>query len=83
MMTSHVFQVGKAMAIAALDLTESNPWSRLILSEYASIHGVRDWVRRYIRGLRGLPRGPINRTQRQLSKSMRLVLAVDMHDLCA
>ena len=42
-------------------MSETNPWSRLIQSEHNSLHGIKDSVRRYLRGLRGLPRGPINR----------------------
>ena len=56
-------QVGKALCVAALDMTETNPWSRLVLSEHNSLYGIRDSVRRYLRGLRGLPKGPVNRTQ--------------------
>ena len=50
--------------MAALDFFEWNPWSRVTLSEYSSLHGLKDFVRRYIRGQRGLPRGPVNRPQR-------------------
>ena len=51
------------MAVAALDVLEINPWSRIVATEHNSVHGVREWVRKYIRGLRGLPRGLPNRTQ--------------------
>ncbi|RUS74128.1 hypothetical protein EGW08_018108 [Elysia chlorotica] len=53
---AHYEEVGKAVAIAALDMTDSNPWSRITLSEHNSIYAVREAVRRYLRGLRGLPR---------------------------
>ena len=62
------------MAVAALDMIECNPWSRLVLSEYSNVHGVRDWVRRYLRGLRGLPRGAVNRPQRAVAKANRYVV---------
>ncbi|XP_074640574.1 cytosolic carboxypeptidase-like protein 5 isoform X1 [Tubulanus polymorphus] len=50
---NHYEDVGKALAIAALDMYEMNPWSRITLSEFNSIHTVREWVRRYLRGIRG------------------------------
>ena len=62
------------MAVAGLDMTETNPWSRLTNSEHTSLHGLKEWVRRYIRGLRGLPRGMPNRAQvaaRQVNKETR------------
>ena len=40
---------GKALAIAILDLTESNPWTRLTCSAYKNLRGVRDWLRKYIK----------------------------------
>ena len=67
----YFFQVGRAMAIAALDMYDINPWSRLVLSEHSGLQGVRDWVRRYIRGLRGLPRGTMNKPQRAALKANR------------
>ena len=63
------WQVGRAVAVAALDVTESNPWSRLTLSEHCSLHGVRDWVRRYLRSLRGGPRLPRNPSLRTMNKN--------------
>ncbi len=40
---------GKALAIALLDLTESNPWTRLTCSAHKNLRGVRDWLRKYIK----------------------------------
>ncbi len=51
------------MAIAALDITETNPWSRIVHSEHNCLRNVREWVRKYVRSLRGLPRGLSNKTQ--------------------
>ena len=35
-------QVGHALAVAALDLAQANPWSRLPTSEFGCLAGVRD-----------------------------------------
>ena len=40
---------GKAMAISILDLTESNPWTRLTCSQCKTLKGVKDAIRKYIR----------------------------------
>lgn len=40
---------GKAMAIAILDLTESNPWTRLTCSAHKNLRGVREWLKKYIK----------------------------------
>ena len=40
---------GKALAVAILDLTESNPWTRLTCSAHKNLRGVRDWLRKYIK----------------------------------
>ncbi len=56
-------QVGKAMAIAALDMAESNPWSRLVNSDHTCLDNVREWVKRYVRSMRRLPKGLSNKAQ--------------------
>lgn len=40
---------GKALATSILDLTESNPWTRLTCSACKNLRGVREWLRKYIR----------------------------------
>ena len=55
------------MAVAALDMTDSNPWSRITLSEHSSIYAVREAVRRYLRGLRGQPRVARNNSLRTIN----------------
>lgn len=40
---------GKALATSILDLTESNPWTRLTCSAFKNLRGVREWLRKYIR----------------------------------
>ncbi|XP_059157796.1 cytosolic carboxypeptidase-like protein 5 isoform X3 [Physella acuta] len=52
----HFEDVGKALAIACLDLVDANPWSRVVMSEHSTLYGVREAVRRYLRGLRGQPK---------------------------
>jgi hypothetical protein len=65
----YLMQVGKGMAISALDLSQTNPWSRVTLSEYVNIQGVREWVRRYLRSLNQLPRGLPNKSMLAASKA--------------
>lgn len=57
---AHFEEVGKALAIAAIDYNESNPWSRIGMSEHNHLTGVKESVRRYIRSMRGGPRIPRN-----------------------
>lgn len=47
-------QVGRAMAIAALDMAECNPWPRIVLSEHNSLTNLRAWMLRHVRNSRGL-----------------------------
>ncbi|XP_042552631.1 cytosolic carboxypeptidase-like protein 5 isoform X1 [Dipodomys spectabilis] len=47
-------QVGRAMAIAALDMAECNPWPRIVLSEHSSLTNLRAWMLRHVRNSRGL-----------------------------
>ncbi|XP_025109190.1 cytosolic carboxypeptidase-like protein 5 isoform X2 [Pomacea canaliculata] len=66
---AHYEEVGRAVAVAVLDMRDTNPWSRVSLSEYNSIHGLRDWVRRYLRSLRGGPRIPRNPSLKSMNKN--------------
>ncbi|KDR22169.1 Cytosolic carboxypeptidase-like protein 5, partial [Zootermopsis nevadensis] len=44
--TPQVFEeVGRALGISILDLTGSNPWSRIQHSEFRTLSGIRDWLR--------------------------------------
>ncbi|XP_038251688.1 cytosolic carboxypeptidase-like protein 5 isoform X5 [Dermochelys coriacea] len=47
-------QVGRAVAIAALDMAECNPWSRLVLSEHSSLGNLRAWMLKHVRNLKGM-----------------------------
>ncbi|TRY87192.1 hypothetical protein DNTS_031722 [Danionella cerebrum] len=47
-------QLGRALAVAALDQAERNPWSRLVLSEHCSLTNLRANIRKILRqGARG------------------------------
>lgn len=43
------FQAGRALVISVLDLTSSNPSSRLSNSEYRTLNGIKLWLRNYIK----------------------------------
>ncbi|XP_036191003.1 cytosolic carboxypeptidase-like protein 5 isoform X3 [Myotis myotis] len=52
-------QVGRAMAIAALDMAECNPWPRIVLSEHSSLTNLRAWMLKHVRSTRG-PSSTVN-----------------------
>ncbi|XP_075704297.1 cytosolic carboxypeptidase-like protein 5, partial [Rhinoderma darwinii] len=53
--TTEIFQqVGRAVAIAALDLEECNPWPRLIMSEYSGISNLRAWMLKHVRNTKAV-----------------------------
>lgn len=46
--TPSIFEdVGRAVAIAALDMNDTNPWSRVTLSEYKHVLGAKEWLKKY------------------------------------
>ncbi|XP_074065984.1 cytosolic carboxypeptidase-like protein 5 isoform X4 [Macrotis lagotis] len=47
-------QVGRAVAIAALDMAECNPWPRIVLSEHSCLNNLRAWMLRHVRNSRGV-----------------------------
>lgn len=49
-----VLQVGRAVAISALDMAECNPWPRLVLSEHSSLTNLRAWILKHVRNTKGL-----------------------------
>ncbi|MEE6473492.1 hypothetical protein FKM82_010050 [Ascaphus truei] len=56
--TTEVFeQVGRAVAIAALDMAECNPWPRLIMSEYNSLTNLQAWMLKHVRNTKGATTG--------------------------
>ena len=42
-------QCGRYMAISILDLTESNPWTRLPCSQSKTLKGVRTWIKQWLK----------------------------------
>ncbi|XP_050964143.1 cytosolic carboxypeptidase-like protein 5 isoform X1 [Labeo rohita] len=47
-------QVGRAVAVAALDMAECNPWPRLVLSEHSSLVNLRASILKHVRNSKGL-----------------------------
>ncbi|CAL8313486.1 unnamed protein product [Lota lota] len=47
-------QVGRAVAISALDMVESNPWPRLVLSEHSCLANLRASILKYVRNTKSL-----------------------------
>uniref|UniRef100_A0A8C5HY36 Cytosolic carboxypeptidase-like protein 5 n=1 Tax=Gouania willdenowi TaxID=441366 RepID=A0A8C5HY36_GOUWI len=53
--TPEIFeQVGRAVAISALDMAERNPWPRLVLSEHNCLTNLRAWILKHVRNTKGL-----------------------------
>lgn len=52
------WQVGRALAVAALDMAECNPWPRIVLSEHSSLSNLRAWMLKHVRSTRGAGGGP-------------------------
>ncbi|KAM8953323.1 cytosolic carboxypeptidase-like protein 5 [Pelodytes ibericus] len=56
--TTDIFeQVGRSVAIAALDMVESNPWTRLVMSEHNSLSNLRAWMLKHVRNTKGAVSG--------------------------
>ncbi|NXJ86606.1 CBPC5 protein, partial [Trogon melanurus] len=54
-------QVGRAVAVAALDMAECNPWPRIVLSEHSCLSNLRAWMLKHVRGMKGAGGGPRRR----------------------
>ncbi|XP_030345157.1 cytosolic carboxypeptidase-like protein 5 isoform X4 [Strigops habroptila] len=50
-------QVGRALAVAALDMAECNPWPRIILSEHNCLSNLRAWMLKHVRSMKGASGG--------------------------
>ncbi|XP_069461629.1 cytosolic carboxypeptidase-like protein 5 isoform X3 [Ambystoma mexicanum] len=52
--TTDIFeQVGRAVAISALDVEDCNPWPRIIMSEYNCLSNMRAWMLKHVRNMKG------------------------------
>ncbi|KFP22196.1 Cytosolic carboxypeptidase-like 5, partial [Egretta garzetta] len=51
-------QVGRALAVAGLDMAECNPWPRIVLSEHSCLSNLRAWMLKHVRGMKGAGGGP-------------------------
>ncbi|XP_066524503.1 cytosolic carboxypeptidase-like protein 5 isoform X2 [Hoplias malabaricus] len=58
-------QVGRAVAIAALDMAECNPWPRLVLSEHSNLVNLRACMLKHVRNSKGFS----TNTRRNTTKS--------------
>ncbi|XP_028402724.1 cytosolic carboxypeptidase-like protein 5 [Dendronephthya gigantea] len=67
-------EVGRAVAISALDMMNANPWSRLPFSEHSCLDGLKNWVGRYIKSNRNTS-CVIKRTTRALPKTSSITSA--------
>ncbi|KAK1170305.1 cytosolic carboxypeptidase-like protein 5 isoform X1 [Acipenser oxyrinchus oxyrinchus] len=48
--TTELFeQVGRAVAIAALDMADCNPWPRIVMSEHNSLPNLHAWMLKHVR----------------------------------
>ncbi|KAJ8362298.1 hypothetical protein AAFF_G00384650 [Aldrovandia affinis] len=47
-------QVGRAVAVAALDMADCNPWPRLVLSEHSCLANMRAWTLKHVRNSKGM-----------------------------
>ncbi|XP_029452156.1 cytosolic carboxypeptidase-like protein 5 isoform X2 [Rhinatrema bivittatum] len=63
--TTEVFeQVGRAVAIAALDMAECNPWPRIIMSEHSCLTNLRAWMLKHVRNTKSITAGSKKRGTR-------------------
>lgn len=42
-------EVGKALGVSILDMSNANPYSRIVNSEFHSLSGLRDWLRKVVK----------------------------------
>ncbi|XP_067840475.1 cytosolic carboxypeptidase-like protein 5 isoform X2 [Heptranchias perlo] len=56
-------QVGRAVAIAALDMADCNPWPRVVMSEYSGLTKLRAWMLKHVRNTRSMAMSKKNVTR--------------------
>nr|XP_033795625.1 LOW QUALITY PROTEIN: cytosolic carboxypeptidase-like protein 5 [Geotrypetes seraphini] len=75
--TTEVFeQVGRAMAIAVLDMAECNPWPRIIMSNITALINLRAWMLKHVRNIKNITAGSKKRGTRTPPKSCNFVSAL-------
>ena len=52
-LTEHFADVGKALGIAALDIIEMNPNTRIPNTSFGSLESIRNWIKFYIKSKNG------------------------------
>lgn len=65
-----VHQVGRAVAVAALDMAECNPWPRLVLSEHTCLTNLRAWLLKHVRNTKG-PNVHVHAPPKVLNNAMK------------
>ncbi|NXQ88320.1 CBPC5 protein, partial [Nyctibius grandis] len=73
-------QVGRAVAVAALDMADCNPWPRLVLSEHSCLGNLRAWMLKHVRGMKGAGAGPRRRGGAQSPPSSSTALPTSASD---
>ncbi|KAF6732233.1 Cytosolic carboxypeptidase-like protein 5 [Oryzias melastigma] len=69
--TPEIFeQVGRAVAVAALDMAECNPWPRLVLSEHTCLTNLRAWLLKHVRNTKG-PNVHVHAPPKVLNNAMK------------
>lgn len=58
------------MALAALDMSETNPWSRLPCSEFTNLIAMKDHLRKHLQCLRAPAKSLLNRSAKFNGKSV-------------
>ncbi|KAI4882983.1 hypothetical protein NFI96_015784 [Prochilodus magdalenae] len=76
-------QVGRAVAIAALDMAECNPWPRLVFSEHSNIVNLRASMLKHVRNSKGFSTNVRRNTKKSSSppKSIGLSSSISENSL--
>ena len=63
---------GRYMAISILDLTDSNPWTRLPCSSCKNVKGVKAWIRQYLKSAEAESAAKANKSSKSSPMRTRL-----------